>query len=96
MPETKMLAEEMKLYYQQLHRRALAHDRDEKLGAVIDITANRWVNNFTDYAHRLGMKRAFRFLESQWGSVQGREVLDLGCGRGRWSKECAAGQRAKG
>jgi SAM-dependent methyltransferase len=90
MPETKMSAEEMKLYYQQLHRQALAHDPEEKLGAVTDITANRWVNNFTDYAHRLGMRRAFRFLESQWGLLRGRAVLDLGCGRGRWSKEYAA------
>jgi SAM-dependent methyltransferase len=90
MSGSKMSAEEMRLYYQQLHRWALAHDRNEMLGAVIDITANRWVNNFTDYAHRLGMKRAFRFLEDQWGSLKGRAVLDLGCGRGRWSKEYAA------
>ena len=90
MRETKMSAEEMKSYYRQLHQEAIARDRHEDLSAVIDITANRWVNSFTDYAHRLGMKRAFSFLKDEWGSLAGRTVLDLGCGRGRWSKEYAA------
>jgi SAM-dependent methyltransferase len=35
------------------------------------------------------MKTAFRTLESKLGSLYGRAVLDLGCGRGRWSKEYA-------
>lgn len=90
MPVTKMSAEEMKAYYLQLHERAIAHNPGEDLNAVIAIDANRWVNRFTDYAHRLGMKRVFKALASDWGSLAGRSALDLGCGRGRWSKEYAA------
>jgi SAM-dependent methyltransferase len=97
MPETKMSAEEMKSYYLLLHQQAIAYSRQEELGAVIDITANRWVNSFTDYAHRLGMKRVFTVLKDEWGSLAGRKLLDLGCGRGRWSKEYAArGARVTG
>jgi SAM-dependent methyltransferase len=48
------------------------------------------VNRFADFAHRLGMKRAFASLEGQWGSLANRSVLDLGCGRGRWSREYAS------
>jgi len=97
MPETKMSAEEMKSYYLRLHQQAIAHNRREALSAVTDISANRWVNRFTDYAHRLGMKRVFKVLADEWGSLTGRSVLDLGCGRGRWSKEYAArGARVTG
>lgn len=90
MPETKMSAEQMKSYYLRLHQQSIARSRQEELSAVIDISANRWVNSFTDYAHRLGMKHVFKVLAEEWGLLTGRSVLDLGCGRGRWSKEYAA------
>jgi len=97
MPETKMSAEEMKSYYIRLHQEAIARNSHEALSAVIDISQNKYVNSFTDYAHRLGMRRAFKVLADEWGPLTGRAVLDLGCGRGRWSKEYAArGARVTG
>jgi len=92
-----MSAEEMKSYYLRIHQQAIARNRREALSAVTDISANRWENSFTDYAHRLGMKRVFKVLADEWGSLTGRWALDLGCGRGRWSKEYAArGARVTG
>jgi ubiquinone/menaquinone biosynthesis C-methylase UbiE len=85
-----MSAEEMTLYYTSLHQRVLERDGDDHLSAVIGPSASPWVNRFTDFAHRLGMKKAFRVVEANWGSLTNRTVLDLGCGRGRWSKEYAA------
>jgi SAM-dependent methyltransferase len=87
---SKMSAEEMASYYTRAHQQALKRDRDDPLTAVIGPDSTRWVNSFTDFAHRLGMKRAFAALDSNWGSLASRSVLDLGCGRGRWSKEYAA------
>ena len=89
MPEVKMSAEEMASYYLRTHHEALIRDPQDQFIAVIGPGANRSVNSFTDFAHRLGMKRAFKFLERQWTSLANRSVLDLGCGRGRWSKEYA-------
>jgi SAM-dependent methyltransferase len=89
MPEIKMSAEEVASYYLRVHQEALKRDKCDRLGAVIGPDANPWVNRSTDFAHRLGMKNIFRILESQWGSLSHRSVLDLGCGRGRWSKEYA-------
>jgi SAM-dependent methyltransferase len=89
MPETKMSAEQMAAYYRQVHHEVIDRDAQDPLSAVIGPDADPLVNCFIDYAHRLGMDAAFRTLESKWGSLNGREVLDLGCGRGRWSKEYA-------
>lgn len=72
MPEPKMSAEEMKSYYLRVHQQAIARNRREALSAVTDISTNRWVNSFTDYAHRLGMKRVFKVLADEWGSLTGR------------------------
>lgn len=85
-----MSAEQMKSYYLRLHQEAIARNRQNALGAVIDISQNKWVNRFTDYAHRLGMKHVFKVLADKYGSWTGRSVLDLGCGRGRWTKEYSA------
>jgi SAM-dependent methyltransferase len=89
MPEAKMSADEMANYYLRVHHEVLARDAHDSLSAVIGPDANGLVNSFTDFAHRLGMKRAFTFMESQWTSLAKRWVLDLGCGRGRWSREYA-------
>jgi SAM-dependent methyltransferase len=89
MPETKMSAEQMAAYYRQVHHAVIDRDARDPLSAVIGPDADPLVNRFVDYAHRLGMKAAFGMLESRLGSLNGREVLDLGCGRGRWSKEYA-------
>jgi ubiquinone/menaquinone biosynthesis C-methylase UbiE len=85
-----MSADEMMRYYTRVHRDALDHDRRDSLAAVVGPDAGAWVNRFKDFAHRLGMRRAFRTLEHTWGSLGGRAVLDLGCGRGRWCKQYAA------
>jgi len=90
MSRTKMSADEMTRYYTRAHQEALRRDRQDALSAVIAPDASLWVNRFTDFAHRLGMRKVFAVLESEWGSLAKRSVLDLGCGRGRWSKEYAA------
>jgi SAM-dependent methyltransferase len=89
MPETKMSAEQMTGYYRQVHHQVLECDIHDPLRAVIGPDASQLVNRFTDFAHRQGMKTAFKTLESKLGSLNGRPVLDLGCGRGRWTKEYA-------
>jgi len=89
MPETKMSAEQMAGYYRRVHHEVLERDARDPLRAVIGPDASHLVNRFTDFAHRLGMKTAFMMLESRLGSLHGRSILDLGCGRGRWSKEYA-------
>lgn len=90
MADAKMSAEQMTRYYSCVHQEALKRDRGDSLSAVIAPDANAWVNRFTDFAHRLGMRRVFTILAREWGSLANRSVLDLGCGRGRWSKEYAA------
>jgi SAM-dependent methyltransferase len=89
MPKTKMSAEQMGAYYRQVHHDVIDRDVRDPLGAVIGPDADPLVNRFVDYAHRPGMKGAFRTQENKLGSLNGREVLDLGCGCGRWSKEYA-------
>jgi SAM-dependent methyltransferase len=86
----KMSASEITRYYTEVHRNALAHDPGDPLDAVIASGENRWVIRFKDFAHRQGMKKAFAALEDEMGSLRGRSVLDLGCGRGRWSREYAS------
>jgi len=71
---------ELEAYWQQTHREiAEVHG----LGPAVVEGHPRLVNLFDDFAHRLGMRANFRRL----GSLEGRRVLDLGCGRGRWSEE---------
>jgi SAM-dependent methyltransferase len=84
-----MSAAEMAEYYRQVHRDAIRRDSRDLLAPVIHPSGHPWVNRFTDYAHRLGMQRAYRYLESEYGSLDGLQVLDVGCGRGRWSREYA-------
>jgi SAM-dependent methyltransferase len=87
MQQKKLSPDEMAAYYKQVHRYSLAQSPDDELDPVMRPGGTRWANRFRDYAHRLGMKKAFAYLESQWGSLSNRSVLDLGCGRGRWVRE---------
>jgi ubiquinone/menaquinone biosynthesis C-methylase UbiE len=84
-----MSAEQMAAYYRQVHHEVMDRGALDPLSAVIGPDADPLVNRFIDFAHRLGMKAAFRILEGKLGSLNGRAVLDLGCGRGRWSKDYA-------
>lgn len=77
-------------YYRGIHRTWLETAPQDSLTPVTSPKEPRWVNRFVDFAHRLGMKKAFAFLRSSLGSLQGRCVLDLGCGRGRWTREYAS------
>lgn len=88
--QRKLSPEEMAEYYRGVHRASQARDSSDELDAVIHPGAGEWINRFTDYAHRLGMEHAFRYLRRQFGTLEGREVLDIGCGRGRWVREYAA------
>jgi len=84
-------------HYKAIHHQALEADRLDSIAPVIYPQGNYWINRFTDYAHRLGMAKAFTFLHSAVGSLAGSTVLDLGCGRGRWVHEYAArGARVTG
>ncbi len=93
----KMSEGEVAEYYIRVHRDAFARNERDRLDAVIHPGASQWVNRFVDYAHRLGMNKAFAYLETECGSLSNRSVLDLGCGRGRWAREYACrGARVTG
>lgn len=86
--EPKFGAEEMRQYYRRVHLKSISRQTDS-LDPVIHPGESATVNRFTDYAQRLGMKRALGVVSSALGSLSGRDVLDLGCGRGRWCLEYA-------
>ena len=71
---------ELETYWEQTHRQ-IAQARGPA-GAIVEANP-KLVNLFDDFAHRLGMRANFRRL----GRLEGLRVLDLGCGRGRWSAE---------
>jgi len=73
---------ELEHYWQQTHHQ-IACEQDAA-SAIVEAHP-RLVNLFDDFAHRLGMRANFKRI----GPLQGRRVLDLGCGRGRWVKEFA-------
>lgn len=89
LPPEKMSADEIVEHYVAVHRNALQTNPRDDLAAVIRPGHAPLENRFTDFAHRVGMKKAFAYLESRLGSLAGLCVLDLGCGRGRWVKEYA-------
>src|SRR2546421_236482 len=92
----KLTLAEMAKYYIDVHHDSIARCQDP-LDSVITPGGHPWINSFRDYAHRLSMKKAFRYLEGQWGRLSGRAILDVGCGRGRWVKEYASrGARVTG
>jgi 2-polyprenyl-3-methyl-5-hydroxy-6-metoxy-1,4-benzoquinol methylase len=73
---------ELQQYWEQTHQQ-IAREQDAE-SAIVEAHP-RLVNLFDDFAHRLGMRTNFRWL----GRLEGRRVLDLGCGRGRWAQEFA-------
>ena len=85
----KMSAQQMRDYYRRVHAGAFARGEDE-FSPVIHPGEAGLVNRFADLGHRQGMRNAFAFLEDRWGPLTGRAVLDLGCGRGRWSSAYAS------
>lgn len=89
-PASKFDLNELQTYWQQVHR-----DLTGQQSASCLIVENNpaLVNRFDDFAHRLGMRASFRRL----GELAGSRVLDIGCGRGRWSAAFAArGARVTG
>lgn len=71
---------ELETYWQQTHRQIA--DEQGAAGAIVE--THPWlVTQFDDFAHRLGMRALFRRM----GNLQGRRVLDMGCGRGRWVEQ---------
>ena len=90
MAQEKLSPDEMREYYREVHRRCLEAEPCDSLAPVTCPTEPRWINRFVSFAHQLGMKKAFAFLKSNLGSLRGRSVLDLGCGRGRWTKRYAS------
>lgn len=85
----KWSADAVRKYYREVHVRALRDNRDS-LAPVIDPGWSDWANRAIDYAHRQAMARALRYLSMQFADWSGLRVLDLGCGRGRWSRMYSA------
>jgi SAM-dependent methyltransferase len=77
-------------YYRNIHRKWVETDPNDSLAPVTCPDEPRWVNYSVSFAHQLGVGKAFAFLRSNLGSLRGRSVLDLGCGRGRWTKKYAS------
>jgi SAM-dependent methyltransferase len=86
-PARRMTGDEVGVYFQRVHLDAAGSG--ESLTPVIHPNSIRWINRFVDYAHRLGMKRAFAYPSGEWGAFAGRAVLDVGCGTGRWARKHA-------
>lgn len=81
---------DLEYYWQNVHRELGAR----LLGDSLLVEANpRSIRRLNHYGHWLGM----RPLLDRVGDMRGRRVLDLGCGRGRWSALFAAhGARVTG
>jgi len=90
MGREKFSADQMAEYYREVHRKFLETEPRDTITPITCPTEPRWVNYFVNFAHQLGMEKAFAFLKSNLGSLRGRCVLDLGCGRGRWARKYAS------
>lgn len=90
MGREKYSSDQMAEYYRGIHRKWAETDPNDSLAPATCPDEPRWVNYFISYAHQLGSEKAFAFLRSNLGSLCGRMVLDLGCGRGRWTKKYAS------
>jgi ubiquinone/menaquinone biosynthesis C-methylase UbiE len=80
--ESGFTLKELETYWEKTHGKIAREQRPAQ--AIVEGNP-RLVNLFDDFAHRLGMRTNFRRL----GRLEGRRVLDLGCGRGRWAEEFA-------
>jgi len=90
MGQEKYSSDQMANYYRGIHRKWVETDPNDSLTPVTCPNEPRWVNYFVSFAHQLGMEKAIALLRSNLGSLRGRSVLDLGCGRGRWTKKYAS------
>lgn len=79
----KLSASQMRALYRRIHETSLIRG-DSALEAVIS-PGHVIESRFADYAHRLGAGSLMSVIP-----FAGKEVLDVGCGRGRWSKIFAA------
>jgi len=85
-----MNSNQIKEYYTAVHRINLSRNPEDEVAPVIDPGSSRLANTLVDFAHRMGMKRALGYLGTHGKLVAGVQVLDLGCGRGRWVVEYAS------
>lgn len=90
MGQEKRSSDQMAEFYRDIHRKWVETDPNNSLAPVTCPAAPRWFNYFVSFAHQLGMEKAIAFLRSKMGPLEGRSVLDLGCGRGRWTKKYAS------
>jgi SAM-dependent methyltransferase len=90
MGQEKYSPDQMADYYRGIHGKWLETDPNDSLAPVTLPNEPRWVNSFVSFAHQLGVEKAFALLRSNLGTLRGRSVLDLGCGRGRWTKKYAS------
>ncbi len=82
----KWSADAVRKYYREVHVRALRDNRDSLAPVLRDPDGSDLANRATDYAHRQGMLKALLYLSTKFSAWSGLRVLDLGCGRGRWSR----------
>ena len=77
----KWSSAEARAYWDSVHRQT-AHN----LAAVCHPASGQIHNGLSDYADRLGLGWAL----GQLGTLQGKRILDLGTGRGRWPERFTA------
>ena len=70
-------------YWETLHHDGIA--ANDPLAPVCTPDESDRINRLYNFGHRLGMRDVFKRV----GDLKGKKVLDVGCGRGRWSKEFA-------
>jgi SAM-dependent methyltransferase len=73
----------LQTYWEVMHHDGL--EANDRLSPVCTPEESNRINRFYNFGHRLGMREVFKRL----GDLKGKRVLDVGCGRGRWSKEFA-------
>jgi SAM-dependent methyltransferase len=78
----KNLKRVLNSYWETLHHNYSSND---PLSPISNPGESPLVNKLFDFGHRLGMQEALKRL----GRLEGKGVLDVGCGRGRWSREFA-------
>src|SRR5690349_17565576 len=78
----KNLKSVLNAYWETLHH---SYSSNDPLSPIANPGELPMVNKLYDFGHRLGMREALKRL----GCLEGNEILDIGCGRGRWSREFA-------